>query len=130
RTQKLVDEMDFTFLYDEDRALFSIGYNVSSARIDGSHYDLLASEARLASLVAIAKGDVPAKHWYRLGRLRAKYARTPGLLSWSGSMFEYLMPLLVTRSYPDTLLDQTCHAVVARQIEYARAFPVLWGVSE
>lgn len=130
RTQKLVDEMDFTFLYDEDRALFSIGYNVSSARIDGSHYDLLASEARLASLVAIAKGDVPAKHWYRLGRLRAKYARTPGLLSWSGSMFEYLMPLLVTRSYPDTLLDQTCHAVVARQIEYARAFGVPWGVSE
>jgi len=130
RADKLVDEMDFSFLYDDDRSLFSIGYNVAGARLDSAHYDLLASEARLASLVAIAKGDVPLKHWFRLGRLRAKYASKPGLLSWSGSMFEYLMPLLVTRSYPDTLLDQTCHAAIERQIEHARAFRVPWGVSE
>ena len=130
RADKLANDMDFTFLYDEDRSLLSIGYNVSGARLDTSHYDLLASEARLASLVAIAKGDVPVKHWFRLGRLRAKYASKPGLLSWSGSMFEYLMPLLVTRSYPDTLLDQTCHAVVERQIAHAKTFRVPWGISE
>ena len=130
RASELVDNMDFTFLYDEERSLFSIGYNVSGARLDNSHYDLLASEARLASLVAIAKGDVPEKHWFRLGRLRAKYASVPGLLSWSGSAFEYLMPLLVTRSYPDTLLDQTCHAVIERQIAYAKSFGVPWGISE
>lgn len=129
-SERLADEMDFSFLYDEERALFSIGYNVTGARLDNSHYDLLASEARLASLVGIAKGDIPVKHWFRLGRLRAKYASTPGLLSWSGSMFEYLMPLLVTRSYPDTLLDQTCHAVIERQIEHARSFSVPWGISE
>jgi cyclic beta-1,2-glucan synthetase len=130
RANELVDGMDFTFVYDEERSLFSIGYNVSGARLDNSYYDLLASEARLASLVAIAKGDVPQKHWFRLGRLRAKYASAPGLLSWSGSMFEYLMPLLVTRSYPDTLLDQTCHAVIERQIAHARHFGVPWGISE
>lgn len=130
RAERLVDEMDFSFLYDEDRSLFSIGYNASGARLDNSHYDLLASEARLASLVAIAKGDVPVKHWFRLGRLRAKFASNPGLLSWSGSMFEYLMPLLVTRSYPDTLLDQTCHAVIERQQEYASSYGVPWGISE
>jgi len=130
RAEQLVDQMDFSFLYDEERALFAIGYNVSSARLDSSHYDLLASEARLASLVAVAKGDVPVKHWFRLGRLRAKYASSPGLLSWSGSMFEYLMPLLVMRSYPDTLLDQTCLAVIERQIEYANGFGVPWGISE
>jgi cyclic beta-1,2-glucan synthetase len=130
RSDELVGAMDFSFLYDEERSLFSIGYNVSSARLDNSHYDLLASEARLASLVAIAKGEVPVKHWFRLGRLRAKFASAPGLLSWSGSMFEYLMPLLVTRSYPDTLLDQTYRAVIERQIEYAREFGVPFGISE
>lgn len=130
RAEGLVEEMDFRFLYDESRSLFYIGYNVSSARFDNSHYDLLASEARLASLIAIAKGDVPSKHWFRLGRLRAKYASNPGLMSWSGSMFEYFMPLLVTRSYPDTLLDQTYHAVIESQIEYARGYSVPWGISE
>jgi cyclic beta-1,2-glucan synthetase len=128
--ERLVRDMNFSFLYDEQRGLFSIGFSVSGSRLDNSHYDLLASEARLASLVAIAKGDVPEEHWFRLGRLRAKYASAPGLLSWSGSMFEYLMPLLVTRSYPDTLLDQTCHAVVERQIAHAAGFGVPWGVSE
>src|SRR5690606_32154550 len=130
RSDELVGAMDFSFLYDEERSLFSIGYNVSSARLDNSHYDLLASEARLASLVAIAKGEVPVKHWFRLGRLRAKFASAPGLLSWSGSMFEYLMPLLVTRSFADTLLDQTYHAVIERQIDYAREFGVPFGISE
>ena len=126
----LVEQMDFGFLYDEERSLFSIGYNVGAARLDSSHYDLLASEARLASLVAIAKGEVPEKHWFRLGRLRSRYASIPGLLSWSGSMFEYLMPLLVTRSFPATLLDQTYHAVIERQILHAEKFGVPWGISE
>ena len=130
RARQLADQMNFRFLYDEERSLFSIGYNASGGRLDNSHYDLLASEARLASLVAIAKGDVPQKHWFRLGRLRAQYASVPGLLSWSGSMFEYLMPLLVMRSYPDTLLDQTYHAAIERQIAYARGFDVPWGISE
>lgn len=130
RAEALVQNMDFGFLYDEERSLFSIGYNVGVSRLDNAHYDLLASEARLASLVAIAKGDVPERHWFRLGRLRAKYASVPGLLSWSGSMFEYLMPLLVTRSFPDTLLDQTYHAAIERQMEYAKDFGVPWGISE
>ncbi|HSC86504.1 MAG TPA: glucoamylase family protein, partial [Polyangiaceae bacterium] len=130
RAEQLAASMNFTFLYDGSRALFAIGYNVSSARLDNSHYDLLASEARLASLVAIAKGDVPEKHWFRLGRLRARYASVPGLLSWSGSMFEYLMPLLVMRSFTDTLLDQTCHAAIEGQIAYGRRFGVPWGISE
>ena len=101
------------------------------SRLDSSHYDLLASEARLATLVAIAKGDAPQEQWFRMGRPLA--ATTDGhrtLLSWSGSMFEYLMPLLVTRSYPDTLLCETYHAVVARQIEYGREMAAPWGVSE
>src|SRR6185295_2626579 len=98
RCGAMADGMRFGFLYDEARELFAIGYNVSNARCDGSHYDLLASEARLASLVAIAKGDAPQKHWFRLSRPRTRLAAAHSLLSWSGSMFEYLMPLLVTES--------------------------------
>src|SRR6202012_2218976 len=95
-----------------------------------SHYDLLASEARLASLVAIAKGDVPQEHWFRLGRQLTVAADRRALLSWSGSMFEYLMPLLVTRTYERTLLDETYVAVVRRQREYGEQRGVPWGVSE
>ncbi|HET7374415.1 MAG TPA: protein ndvB, partial [Gemmatimonadaceae bacterium] len=100
-------EMDFAFLYDQRRKLFAIGYSVDSATLDNSYYDLLASEARLASYVAIAKDDVPVEHWFRLGRSLTAASRSPALVSWSGSMFEYLMPLLVMRSFPYTLLDQT-----------------------
>ena len=99
--------MDFSFLFDKSRDLFAIGYNVGDQRLDASFYDLLASEARLASFVAIAQGQVGQEHWFALGRLLTTTGGAPTLLSWSGSMFEYLMPLLVMPTYENTLLDQT-----------------------
>jgi cellobiose phosphorylase len=122
--------MDFSFLYDAHRDLLSIGYNVDERRLDASFYDLLASEARLASFVTIAQGQLPQEGWFTLGRLLTSAGRQPVLLSWSGSMFEYLMPMLVMPSYQDTLLDQTCRAAVARQIEYGNQLGVPWGISE
>src|SRR6185369_8780623 len=130
RAEALALEMDFRFLFDEKRELFSIGYNIHDARLDNSYYDLLASEARLASFVAIAKRDVPERHWFRLGRPLAPVDHARALLSWSGSMFEYLMPLLMLQSHPDTLLDRTCRGAVARQIDYATSLGVPWGISE
>ncbi len=130
RAWALARAMNFAFLYDADRSLFSIGYNVSTARLDGSRYDLLASEARLASFVAIAKGDVPEKHWFHLSRARCRVEQGRALLSWSGSMFEYLMPLLVLRSFPDSLLDETHVASVKAQRAYGRKRGVPWGISE
>jgi cellobiose phosphorylase len=123
-------EMDFKFLYDPRRKLFTIGYSVDSATLDNSYYDLLASEARLASYVAIAKDDVPVEHWFRLGRSLTARSRSTALVSWSGSMFEYLMPLLVMRSFPHTLLDQTYRSAVRRHIDYAGERSVPWGISE
>jgi cellobiose phosphorylase len=122
--------MQFGFLYDHARHLFTIGYNVAEQRADASYYDLLASEARLSTFVAIAQGEIPQESWFALGRLLTRTAGEPVLLSWSGSMFEYLMPLLVMPTYDDTLLDQTCRAAVARQIEYGRQRGVPWGISE
>ena len=127
---ELANSMDFGFLYDEKRALFSIGYNVSGARLDGSHYDLLASEARLASLVAISKGDAPLEHWWKLARPRTATTAGRALVSWSGSMFEYLMPLLVTGVSRDTLLWETCRSVVGRQRDYGTEQQRPWGISE
>jgi cellobiose phosphorylase len=128
--QRYAMEMDFSFLYDARRKLFAIGYSVDSATLDNSYYDLLASEARLASYVAIAKDDVPVEHWFRLGRSLTASSRATALVSWSGSMFEYLMPLLVMRSFPYTLLDQTYRGAVRRHIEYAAERSVPWGISE
>jgi cyclic beta-1,2-glucan synthetase len=122
--------MDFTLLYDPVRELFSIGYNVSQHRLDSSCYDLLASEARLASYVAIALGQVGQNHWFRLGRSLTSTSGTPTLISWSGSMFEYLMPMLVMPSHENTLLDYSCKSAVARQIEYGKQIHVPWGISE
>jgi cellobiose phosphorylase len=126
----LVESLDFRFLYDDQRRLFSIGYNVTSERRDGSFYDLLASEARLASFLAIARGDVPTEHWFHLGRPLTSVDNRIALVSWGGTMFEYLMPLLVMRSYPQTLLAETYDAVVAGQIAYGREKDVPWGISE
>jgi cyclic beta-1,2-glucan synthetase len=123
-------DMDFGLLYDATRDLFAIGYNVSERRLDAGFYDLLASEARLASFVVIAQGDFGQEHWFALGRLLTSAGSVPALLSWSGSMFEYLMPLLVMPNYENTLLDRTYHAVVRRQIEYGRQRGVPWGISE
>ena len=122
--------MDFTFLFDVTRELFAIGYNVSEGRRDTSFYDLLASEARLCSYVAIALGQVPQDHWFSLGRLLVAPHGEPTLVSWSGSMFEYLMPLLVMPNYDNTLLDHACKAAVQQQIEYGRTRGVPWGISE
>jgi cyclic beta-1,2-glucan synthetase len=123
-------EMDFRFLFDEDRQLFSIGYHKSGHALDESYYDLLASEARLASFVAVAKNDVPVAHWFSLGRTLTYTSGETALVSWSGSMFEYLMPVLVMRSFPFTLLSQTYQGAVRRQITYAEGSGVPWGVSE
>ncbi|HEU4479446.1 MAG TPA: glucoamylase family protein, partial [Pyrinomonadaceae bacterium] len=129
-SELMFETMDFRFVFDEERKLFAIGYNVTELRPDNSFYDLLASEARLASFVAIAKGDVPQEHWFRMGRQLTSVNGSQVLISWTGTMFEYLMPLLVMRNYEGTLLDQTYRAVVARQIEYGRERGVPWGISE
>ncbi len=122
--------MDFTFLFDPVRDLFSTGYNVTERRCDISYYDLLASEARLCSYVAIALGQVPQDHWFSMGRLLVASRGEAILVSWSGSMFEYLMPLLVMPNYEHTLLDHTCEAAVRQQIEYGKLWGVPWGISE
>jgi cellobiose phosphorylase len=122
--------MEYDFLYDETRHLLAIGYNVDECRLDSSYYDLLASEARFSSFVAIAQGQLPQESWFALGRLLTTVGGEPILLSWSGSMFEYLMPLLVMPTYEYTLLDQTYKAAVARQIEYGKIRAVPWGISE
>ncbi|MDQ3605137.1 MAG: hypothetical protein M3418_02955, partial [Gemmatimonadota bacterium] len=123
-------EMDFRFLFDDARKLFAIGYQQTTHSLDGSYYDLLASEARLASFVAIAKRDVPVDHWFRLGRTLTHAGGGAALVSWSGSMFEYLMPALVMRSFPSTVLDQSYEGAVRRQIAYGAERGVPWGVSE
>jgi cyclic beta-1,2-glucan synthetase len=122
--------MDFKFLFDNTKRLFSIGFRVSDGALDTSFYDLLASEARLTSFIAIAKGDVPSSHWFRLGRFMTPVARGSALISWSGSMFEYLMPALIMRSPDGSMLSQTYRQVVRRQIDYGDERNVPWGVSE
>ncbi len=121
---------DYGLLYDGARHLFAIGYNVEERRRDAGYYDLLASEARLASFVAISLGEIAQENWFALGRLLTNAGGRPVLLSWSGSMFEYLMPLLVMPTYDNTLLDQSCGVAVARQMAYGKQRGVPWGISE
>jgi cyclic beta-1,2-glucan synthetase len=134
RAAALAEGMDFAFLYDRRRQLFSIGYRLADAsgpgRADIAYYDLLASEARLASFFAIAKGDVPQSHWFHLGRLVVSVSGVPTLVSWSATMFEYLMPLLLMRMPAGTLLEQSCRMAVRKQIRYGRDRQVPWGISE
>ncbi|MEX2471160.1 MAG: glucoamylase family protein [Gemmatimonadota bacterium] len=134
RMSRLANQMGFGFLYDRRRRLFTIGYRLPDANgpggPDAAYYDMLASEARLASFVAIAKGDVPQHHWFHLSRMVTSIDGRASLMSWGGTMFEYLMPLLVMRSFPGTLLDQSCRASTVRQIEYGRRRKVPWGISE
>ena len=122
--------MEYDFLFDKARHLMAIGYNVGERRLDSSYYDLLASEARFPTFVAIAQGELPQESWFALGRLLTTVGGESLLLSWSGSMFEYLMPLLVMPTYEHTLLDQTCKVAVEKQIEYGRKRGVPWGISE
>ena len=128
--ERLAGEMDFRFLFNSQRRLFAIGYNLEDGKLDRAHYDMLCSEARLASFLAIAKGDVDAKHWFQLGRPLTHVAGRPGLLSWGGTMFEYLMPHLFQNHYAGSLLMESCQAAVARQQNYGRQLGVPWGVSE
>ncbi len=123
-------QMEYDFLYDSKRHLLSVGYHVEERKLDPSFYDLLASEARLCYFTAIAQGRVPQESWFALGRLLTTIDGEPILLSWSGSMFEYLMPLVVMPTYENSLLEQTCQAVVERQIEYGKQLGVAWGISE
>jgi len=125
-----VNAMDFKFLFDEQRQVFHIGYNISTERLDTSYYDLLASEARIASLIAIAKGDVPQSHWLHLGRPITKVDGKLVLLSWSGTMFEYLMPDLLVKNYEGTLLSDSSYAAVASQRSYSKQKHIPWGISE
>jgi cyclic beta-1,2-glucan synthetase len=126
----IFEAMNFGFLLDHDRGIFSIGYNVAESKHDSGFYDLLASESRLASFVAIAKGDVPQKHWFKLGRERISTQNGRALISWSASMFEYLMPLLVMRTYAKSLLDETYNTVLLKQMSYGKAHHTPWGISE
>jgi cyclic beta-1,2-glucan synthetase len=130
RCESLAFAMDFQFLFDTEPRLFHIGHNVSADRIDQHHYDLLATEARLASYFAIAKGDVPVEHWFFLGRPMAQTATGPVLVSWNGSMFEYLMAPLLLRSHVGTLLGQSESAAVEVQRRYAERHRIPWGMSE
>jgi cyclic beta-1,2-glucan synthetase len=129
-TRELAGEMEFGFLFDPARKIFSIGYRVTDGTLDSSAYDLLASEARLASFMAIAKGDVPVSHWFHLGRPMTPVGMGSALLSWSGSMFEYLMPALVMHSPVGSLLEETYRLVVRRHMTYGAENGVPWGISE
>ncbi|HXH75755.1 MAG TPA: glucoamylase family protein [Bacteriovoracaceae bacterium] len=130
KCDEMVQNMDFKFLYDRQRKLFVIGYNCLDNRMDNSFYDLLASESRLASFVAIAKGDVSQEHWFRLGRQMTPLKNGRALIAWTATMFEYLMPVLVMRRFDNTLLEETYHSIVQRQMEYGQEKGVPWGVSE
>ncbi len=125
-----VTSMDFRFLFNERRQVFHIGYNAANEKLDPSYYDLLASEARIASLIAIAKGDVPHSHWQHLGRPVTKVNGKQVLLSWSGTMFEYLMPTLFTKNYDGTFLSDSCYAALDAQMSYGEEQEVPWGISE
>lgn len=128
------DGINFRFLYDARRRLFAIGYRAANSdgagQLDSSHYDLLASEARLTSFIAIAKGEIPETHWFYMGRAVTSVHGIPTLLSWSASLFEYLMPLLIMKRYPGTLLDDACRMAVKRQQDYGEERGVPWGISE
>jgi cyclic beta-1,2-glucan synthetase len=125
-----IEQTDFGFLFNPKRQIFRIGYNVTTGNRDRNYYDLLASEARIASLIAIGKRDVPQSHWLHLGRPLTKIDNHRSIMSWSGTMFEYLMPLLHSRLYDSTLLEESCYAAVKRQIQYGQEKGVPWGISE
>ena len=127
---KISEEMNFNFLYDKTRQLFSIGYNVEEDSLGNSYYDLLASESRIASFVAIAKNDIPSAHYFKLSRAMTNAFHTHSLVSWSGTMFEYFMPSLIMKNYPRTLLSQTYRSVIKAQINFAKQKKIPWGISE
>lgn len=130
KASALADAIDMRFLYDAERRLFAIGFNVTAGRLDSGYYDLLASEARLGSFIAVARGDAPLEHWFSLGRPYGSVRKRSVLLSWAGSMFEYLMPLIFQRTYPNTLLDRATLDAITIHMEYGRRHRLPWGISE
>ena len=130
RMRTLFDAMDFKAMYDEEKGLFSIGFDARAGVLSETHYDLLASEARQTSFIAIAKGDVPGKHWFRLARPLAVAGEGRVLLSWGGTMFEYFMPLIIMKSYDHTLMSETYQSALALQTAYTEPRMIPWGVSE
>ena len=129
-TEKLIQDTDFSILYDSEAQLFSIGYNVEENKLTDSYYDLLASEARQASLIAISKKDVPEKHWNSLSRTMTVLNQYKGLISWSGTAFEYLMPTINIKKYPGSILDESCKFMIESQKEYTKKLGIPWGISE
>jgi len=128
--ERLVREMDFGFLFDKRRKLLSIGYDAESGKVNAACYDLLASEARIAAFVAVAKDDIPQQSWFQMGRSHIVIEGRAALISWTGTMFEYLMPMLWLRSYPETMLDKSQQAAVFAQRMYADETRIPWGISE
>ena len=127
---KIINTTDFSLLYDKEKQIFSIGYNIEENKLTDSYYDLLASEARQASLIAIAKKDVPVKHWNKLSRTLTTLGKYKGLISWSGTSFEYLMPNINIPKYEGSLLDESCKFMIMSQKEYAKRLQIPWGISE
>ncbi|MGE5613359.1 MAG: GH36-type glycosyl hydrolase domain-containing protein [Bacillota bacterium] len=130
RITKLIDETEFSPLFNPKRMLFSIGYNAEDGRLSKSYYDLFASEARQASYIAIARGEVDRRHWTRMGRKMTLADGGRALVSWTGTMFEYLMPLLIMRNYESTIFDETYFFVVRAQKKYGKQRRIPWGISE
>ena len=130
RADALATAMDFRPLYRPERHLFAIGFNVAQDRLDSACYDLLTSEACLTSYLAVARGEAPRRHWFQLGRHFIRAAARLGLISWGGTMFEYVMPRLFLRSLPGTVLTEAARTAVARQIEYGKSLGLPWGISE
>ncbi len=130
RAEAIASAMDFRPLYKADRHLYSIGCNLTQGSLDGACYDLLASESSLTSFLTVARGDAPRRHWFQLGRPFIRGAGRIGLVSWGGTMFEYLMPRLLLRSLPGTLVSEACRTAVSRQVEYGRQKGLPWGISE
>ena len=127
---QIIDDTDFSLLYSKQHQIFSIGFNIEENKLTDSYYDLLASEARQASLIAIAKKDVPVKHWNRLSRTLTTLGKYKGLISWSGTSFEYLMPNVNIPKYEGSLLDESCKFMIMSQMEYAKKLQIPWGISE
>ena len=128
--EDIIKQTNFIELYDKEKGIFSIGFNVEENKLTDSYYDLLASEARQASFVAIAKKDVPAKHWNNLSRTLTILNGYKGLVSWSGTAFEYLMPNINIKKYPGSLLDESCKFLIMSQQEYSKKIGIPWGISE
>lgn len=126
----LVDDMNFGLFYEENRKALSVGYDAGQGKLQGSFYDLLASEARSAVFVAIAKNDIPQESWFHMGRTHTRYAGRNVLVSWTGTMFEYLMPALWLKYFPSTLLESSLRSAVACQKAYVRRYKIPWGISE